>query len=34
MAKHRLDSIKPFIVMDVLEKAIALERQGRSIIHL
>lgn len=34
MVRHRLDSIKPFIVMDVLEKAIALERQGRSIIHL
>jgi aspartate/methionine/tyrosine aminotransferase len=34
MAGHRLESIRPFIVMDVLEKAIALERQGRSIIHL
>jgi aspartate/methionine/tyrosine aminotransferase len=28
------DSIKPFIVMDVLEKAMELERKGRSIIHL
>jgi aspartate/methionine/tyrosine aminotransferase len=26
--------IKPFIVMEVLERALALERQGRSIIHL
>ncbi len=34
MTRHRLDAIKPFIVMEVLEKAIALERQGRSIIHL
>ena len=34
MSKHRLDSIKPFIVMDVLERALALERQGKSIIHL
>jgi aspartate/methionine/tyrosine aminotransferase len=34
MSGHRLDSIKPFIVMDVLERALALERQGRSIIHL
>jgi aspartate/methionine/tyrosine aminotransferase len=28
------DTIKPFIVMDVLEKAMELERRGRSIIHL
>ena len=28
------ESIKPFIVMDVLERAIELEREGRSIIHL
>jgi aspartate/methionine/tyrosine aminotransferase len=34
MSSHRLDSIKPFIVMDVLERALALEREGRSIIHL
>ena len=34
MGKHRLDPIKPFIVMDVLERAIALEQQGRSIVHL
>lgn len=26
--------MKPFIVMEVLERAFALERQGRSIIHL
>jgi aspartate/methionine/tyrosine aminotransferase len=26
--------IRPFIVMEVLEKALALEREGRSIIHL
>ncbi|HUV36465.1 MAG TPA: pyridoxal phosphate-dependent aminotransferase [Patescibacteria group bacterium] len=28
------DEIKPFIVMDVLERALALERTGRSIVHL
>jgi len=28
------ENIKPFIVMDVLERAIELEREGRSIIHL
>jgi aspartate/methionine/tyrosine aminotransferase len=30
----RLEDIRPFIVMEVLEKAQALERDGRSIIHL
>ena len=29
-----IKDIKPFIVMDVLERAIELERAGRSIIHL
>jgi aspartate/methionine/tyrosine aminotransferase len=29
-----LAGITPFIVMDVLERALALEREGRSIIHL
>ena len=29
-----VEKIKPFIVMDVLERAIELEREGRSIIHL
>jgi len=28
------ENVKPFIVMDVLERAIELEREGRSIIHL
>ncbi|MBW2285460.1 MAG: pyridoxal phosphate-dependent aminotransferase [Deltaproteobacteria bacterium] len=31
---RRAQDIPPFIVMDVLEKAHELERQGRSIIHL
>ncbi len=34
MNPKRIEDIKPFIVMDVLERAISLERQGRSIIHL
>jgi aspartate/methionine/tyrosine aminotransferase len=29
-----METIKPFMVMEVLEKAIALERSGRSVIHL
>ena len=29
-----LAEIRPFIVMEVLEKALSLEREGRSIIHL
>jgi aspartate/methionine/tyrosine aminotransferase len=29
-----LAEIRPFIVMEVLEKALAFEREGRSIIHL
>lgn len=28
------DEIRPFIVMEVLERALALEREGRSIVHL
>lgn len=34
MSNKKLDQIKPFIVMDVLERAMALERSGRSVIHL
>lgn len=34
MISSRLQDIKPFIVMDVLEKAQAMERAGTSIIHL
>ncbi len=34
MSDKPINDIKPFIVMDVLERAIALEREGRSIIHL
>jgi aspartate/methionine/tyrosine aminotransferase len=34
MIGRRTEEIKPFIVMDVLEKAQALERAGASIIHL
>lgn len=30
----RLSGLRPFIVMEVLEKALSLEREGRSIIHL
>ena len=30
----RAREIPPFIVMDILEKAHELERQGRDIIHL
>jgi aspartate/methionine/tyrosine aminotransferase len=33
-ASERARNIPPFIVMDVLERAQALERQGRPIIHL
>ncbi len=33
-AAERARNIPPFIVMDVLEKAQALEREGRHIIHL
>jgi aspartate/methionine/tyrosine aminotransferase len=31
---HRAEQIKPFIVMDVLERAHTLERQGAHVIHL
>ena len=30
----RLNGITPFLVMDVLEKANEMERQGQNIIHL
>lgn len=34
MIAKRVQNIKPFIVMDVLEKAQAMERDGISVIHL
>jgi aspartate/methionine/tyrosine aminotransferase len=34
MIAHRAQQIKPFIVMDVLERANALERAGIDVIHL
>jgi aspartate/methionine/tyrosine aminotransferase len=34
MIAHRAQQIKPFIVMDVLERANALERAGVDVIHL
>lgn len=34
MGQPRAAEIKPFIVMEVLERALELERSGRSIIHL
>ncbi|MDI6795315.1 MAG: pyridoxal phosphate-dependent aminotransferase [Desulfatibacillaceae bacterium] len=33
-ASEKVSSIKPFIVMDVLERAKEMERQGQEIIHL
>lgn len=33
MSLERLDQIKPFLVMDVLEKADEMERAGENIIH-
>ncbi|MBN2283433.1 MAG: pyridoxal phosphate-dependent aminotransferase [Deltaproteobacteria bacterium] len=34
MISHRASQIPPFIVMDVLEKAQAMERRGEHVIHL
>ena len=34
MICRRVQDIKPFIVMDVLEKAQELERAGESVIHM
>ncbi len=34
MIAKRADEIKPFIVMDILEKATQMERQGINVIHL
>ncbi len=34
MATYRSETIPPFIVMEILERAQELERQGRSIIHM
>ena len=34
MAAHRAEVIAPFIVMDVLERAQAMERAGRPVFHL
>ncbi|MBN2496386.1 MAG: pyridoxal phosphate-dependent aminotransferase [Deltaproteobacteria bacterium] len=33
-ASRRAEQMPPFMVMEVMEKAAALERQGRSIVHL
>lgn len=34
MKEERLQKIKPFIVMDVLERAMEIERDGRPVIHM
>jgi aspartate/methionine/tyrosine aminotransferase len=34
MSSDRRADIKPFIVMEVLEKALELERSGRSVVHM
>ncbi len=34
MNRTDIESIKPFIVMEVLERALELEKKGRSIIHM
>jgi len=34
MVANRVDQITPFLVMDVLERASELERQGIKVIHL
>ncbi len=34
MSNANNEAVKPFIVMEILEKAIELERKGRSIIHM
>lgn len=34
MDRTVIESIKPFMVMEVLERALALEKKGRSIIHM
>ena len=34
MISSRVKDISPFIVMEILEKAHEMERQGLSIIHL
>ena len=34
MSLDRLDMVRPFLVMDVLEKANEMERAGENIIHL
>lgn len=34
MLSDRAKNIRPFIVMDVLERAVEMERQGKHIIHL
>ncbi|HHM24039.1 MAG TPA: aminotransferase class I/II-fold pyridoxal phosphate-dependent enzyme, partial [Bacteroidetes bacterium] len=31
---QRVEAVNPFLVMDVLDRAKALEREGREIIHL
>ena len=34
MATQRTEEISPFIVMDVLERAHAMEKEGTDVIHL
>lgn len=34
MITKRANEIPPFIVMDILEKAQEMQRQGRDIVHL
>ncbi|MCX5906897.1 MAG: pyridoxal phosphate-dependent aminotransferase, partial [Deltaproteobacteria bacterium] len=34
MFTKKASELPPFIVMEVLEKAVAMERQGEHIIHL
>ncbi len=34
MDRTVIESIKPFMVMEVLERALELEKKGRSIIHM
>ncbi|MBM4372494.1 MAG: pyridoxal phosphate-dependent aminotransferase, partial [Deltaproteobacteria bacterium] len=34
MISRRMDGIRSFIVMDILEEALELEARGRRIVHL
>ena len=31
---HRVREVEPFLAMEVMERALALERSGRRIVHL